>query len=396
MHRFARSVLAALLPSLGIAGPCAAQDPPPAIKLSIGTEAAAKAIGAKPAGGTNAILVDVASLGVDGTATILSAIDDLRRAGGTAFAVCPNSAAGIKDGAAVVALACDALLFVKSAELTGADDGWCTSASRRDDIARKLTALGRIDSLLADRFTTSTKALSWSAKAGFTADDSGSVKLASAGKPIACGAAQLTRVRVAATEYDSVDSALKAIADGKIKPRTSAPALPAGGSGLPSAPRNPTVPPTVTPPPSAPNAPPSPASPSATDPKLAPKLAEYATTLGELKTLLDEFDDYYVGRRGVWTSEHRGLKWVWEDGSEHTRDPDTKVTCQRLQRDIKTKIGALDSLSKVVERIAKDREHPEVVRMKAHKVALDGLKIGIDRNKVSNYETYFKQVMALK
>jgi hypothetical protein len=392
MRRFVLFVILSLFWALEGTPSHAALQSADTVKLSAGPEDAAKSMSAGSPAGVRAILIDVASMRVDGAATVLSAIDDLRRAGGVAVAVCPNSAAGIKDGAAVVALACDAIVFIKSAEITGADDSWCPSASRRDDIAEKLATLGRINPLLAARFVSCSDALSWSSKAGFTADNSGATKLATAGSPIQCGSAQLRRVGVATAEYDTVDAALKAIADGTVKPRGSTSTTPGGGLGGTGSPRAPAVPPAGTQPGANPKGTPSPA---ATDPKLAPKLAEYAATLGELKKLVREFDDYYTGVRGTWTNSPRGLKRVWEQGSEHTRDADTKVTCQRLQRDIKTKISSLGSIAKMVERIAKDREHPEVVRMNSHKAALDGFRVGIERNKVSNYDTFFKQVLAL-
>lgn len=410
--------LTATLVALFLIRPAAAQSPSQ-IKLSMGADAVAKALAEKSGDGPRVLLFDAATVTPEATDTLLSAIDDLRRGGGTLFALCPLSAAGIKDGAAIAAMACDGVVFVKGAELAGAESDWCTSASRRDRIAADLSRLGRVDEQLARRFLDTTKDLSWSPKSGYTADATGSTNVATAGKRLSLGSPQLKKLGIGSTECESVQAAIAEIAAGKVKPRektiattaastggTGGKTAPGGKAGSPGAgsPANPPTPKPstpsapsapATPKPPTPSAPAAPAAPVVGQEKLAEKLTEYSKTLADLKGVLKEFNDYYIGVRGVWTSEHRGLKWVWEEGADHTRHPDTKVTCQRLQRDIKTKMGILESCAKTVERIVKDKEHPEVVRMKAHKVALDGLKAGIERNKVSSYETYYKQVMGL-
>jgi hypothetical protein len=72
------------------------------------------------------------------------------------------------------------------------------------------------------------------------------------------------------------------------------------------------------------------------------------------------------------------------------------MTCHRLQRDIKTKMSTLESCLKTMERVVKDDSNPDLARMKANVPALDGLRAAFERNKVSNYETFYGQVMALK
>ena len=99
------------------------------VRLSGGLEAACKAIAAKPGSEARAVVIDVTNATPDSAAGLLAALDDLRRQNGMSVAVCPRSAAGIRDGAALVALACDAIVFVKGAEITGAEAAWCTSSN---------------------------------------------------------------------------------------------------------------------------------------------------------------------------------------------------------------------------------------------------------------------------
>ncbi len=401
-----RSLTLASLALLAILTPLAnargAGDPAtPPLKLSAGAAAITASLAAKPTEARHVLVLDASTVELDATASILAAIDDFRREHGEIFAVCPNSAVGVKAGAAIVALACDAVVFVRGAELIGAETSWCASTSRREDLAEKLADLGRVDPALAKRLFDSTDALSWSQKSGYLFDKSASTLLAEAGRPISLGAPQLKRLGIEAPEADSVDAALAAIAAGTVKARQLATGA-AGESKTPTGSRVPSGNTVVNRPggllgggAGGTNPPPPPTT-TAPDPKLNEKLAEYAASLAALKTVLREFDDYYTGKKGVWTSQHRNLRQVWEAGSDQTRHPNTRTNCLRLQRDIKAKMAELETCLKFTERIAKDPKNPEVVRMKANKVALDGLRGGIERNKVSNYDTYSKQVLALK
>ncbi|MFZ9881819.1 MAG: hypothetical protein ACO3QC_10505, partial [Phycisphaerales bacterium] len=60
------------------------------------------------------------------------------------------------------------------------------------------------------------------------------------------------------------------------------------------------------------------------NPKLVPKLTEYATELATLKRLADEFNDYYTGDRGIWTSQYDSLREVWNAKADNTKHMDTK------------------------------------------------------------------------
>jgi hypothetical protein len=373
------------------------------VKLSSDVATVRSALRAKPSDGRVTLLVDRPTLNADETEALLGAIDDARAAGTTVVAVCPRTGNGVSDGAGIVALSCDAIVFVKGAEIAGACEGWCSSSNQADRIAAQLVSLARIDPTLGARFLDCAKSLSWSPQTGFKLDSSGAAKLASSGKPLRLGASQLKRVQVATEEFDTLDAALAAVASGNVKARDQAaasgtatgPSIPGGsvpGGSKPGGSK-----PSVGSPPGA--APKAPAG-TTVDPtiaeKLAPKLREYAKTLSELQALLREFDDYFYGRRGTWKLSPLGLRTVWLDGSDHTDHVDTQITCERLQRDMKTKMTLLSSLAKSIGKIAKDDDNPDVVRTKSHQAAFDDLRIAFSRNKVTHYETASKLVIQMK
>ena len=388
------------------------------VKLSSDVATVRSALRAKPADGRVTLLVDRATLDPDETEALLGAIDDARAAGTTVVAVCPRAGNGVSDGAGIVALSCDAIVFVKGAEIAGACEGWCGSTNQADRIAAQFFSLARIDPTLGARFLDCAKALSWSPQTGFKPDSSGAAKLALPGKPLRLGASQLKRVQVATEEFDTLDAALSAVASGNVKARdqaaasgtASGPSIPGGsvpGGSVPGG----SVPGGSVPGGSKPGGTkPSVGSPSGTAPKapagttvdpaiaekLAPKLREYAKTLSELQALLREFDDYFYGRRGTWKLSPLGLRTVWLDGSDHTDHVETQITCERLQRDMKTKMTLLSSAAKSIGKIAKDDANPDVVRTKSHQAAFDDLRIAFSRNKVTHYETASKLVIQMK
>ena len=378
------------------------------VKLSSDVATVRSALRAKPADGRVTLLVDRATLDPDETEALLGAIDDARAAGTTVVAVCPRAGNGVSDSAGIVALSCDAIVFVKGAEIAGACEGWCGSTNQADRIAAQFVSLARIDPTLGARFLDCAKALSWSPQTGFKPDSSGAAKLALPGKPLRLGASQLKRVQVATEEFDTLDAALSAVASGNVKARdqaaasgtASGPSIPGGsvpGGSVPGGSKPGGTKPSVgSPSGTAPKAPAGTTVDPAIAEKLAPKLREYAKTLSELQALLREFDDYFYGRRGTWKLSPLGLRTVWLDGSDHTDHVETQITCERLQRDMKTKMTLLSSAAKSIGKIAKDDANPDVVRTKSHQAAFDDLRIAFSRNKVTHYETASKLVIQMK
>ena len=350
--------------------------------------------GARPEIAPYALILDRDSLDPKSTDALLTAIADLRAAGGRVVAIRPKTPAPsagkpIDGGVAVLALACDALAFESGATLAGATADWCTSATKRTELAEKLARLGRIDPLLAARVIDPATDLSWTSASGFSARKSGEVELATAGQPIELSAATLNSIAIEAREFKSVSTAIAAIERGELQSRDPAgPKRPAPGTGTGAG---------------APAAPPQESGRSA-GPKLDPemqtkvdaKLKQYSAALSELKRNLDEFDRYFTGSAGTWTTENQGLKEVWEDKSDNTRHADTKVKCERLQRSLKENVTSLGRIVNSVDRMVKDRENPAYTRLKANQESLDGLREALERNKVDDYERFRNEVRKLK
>ena len=350
--------------------------------------------GARPEIAPYALILDRDSLDPKSTDALLTAIADLRAAGGRVVAIRPKTPAPsagkpIDGGVAVLALACDALAFESGATIAGATADWCTSATKRTELAEKLARLGRIDPLLAARVIDPATDLSWTSASGFSARKAGEVELATAGQPIELSAATLNSIAIEAREFKSVSTAIAAIERGELQSRDPAgPKRPAPGTGTGAG---------------APAAPPQESGRSA-GPKLDPemqtkvdaKLKQYSAALSELKRDLDEFDSYFTGSAGTWTTENQGLKEVWEDKSDNTRHADTKVKCERLQRSLKENVTSLGRIVNSVDRMVKDRENPAYTRLKANQESLDGLREALERNKVDDYERFRNEVRKLK
>ena len=392
-----RSTLGLLLASipLCVLAPAArAAAAPQQLSLSEPIEELERRLAVPPSGARAVpiqLVLDRPSLDPREAHALLMAIADLRLAGGSVVAICPRpsaAAAGSPDrgGVAIVALACDALVFEAGASLRGAQPGWCPSAARRIDLAATLAELGRIDQVLANRIVDCTTPLSWSSRTGFAPYSRDRVELAAANEPLALSASMLRSVGMPAQEFASVTDAIAAIAAGSVVPRAAAapvgaPPSPPAGSPAPPAGRVAEVPQTLDPEVQA---------------KVDAKAEEYEDILDELKRSLDDFNEHFHGRRGVWNTANRSLKDVWRDKSDNTRDSATKLRCERLQRDMKEHISSLGRISKAVDRLVKDDKHPLVVRFKANQEELEGLRVALDRNKVDDYEKYFPKVEKLK
>jgi phytoene/squalene synthetase len=129
--------------------------------------------------------------------------------------------------------------------------------------------------------------------------------------------------------------------------------------------------------------------------KLSPKLKEYQTQLGELKSKVTEFDRYYQGVSGVWTSQHKSLRAVWDSKTEMTKDKDTKLRCSRLQQDIREVVTRLESITRSIDRICDDKNNPEVIRTAAALETMKEFREAIQRNEVDDYDKYKPLVMRL-
>jgi hypothetical protein len=366
------ALILALLP-LGTQRACA-DDP---VRLSAGLDQIEAALKAKDATFPLALVVDKPALAPTETLRLLELIETLAKKGSAVVAVCPKLAKPAAGGSAAVALACSGVVFVDGASVSGAEPGWCLNQATIDQLKAKCAKLGGIDPLLAERLCKAEAELHWSSESGYSTTPS-KVTLAKAGVAMVIDAPLIDSLGIGAETRSSLEEAVAAVRDGSVTPRTGTVAS-GSKAAQPKKPANP-----------------SKGNPADIQKRLEPKVAEYNEALAELHDLQKKFNRYWTGLDGVWTTQHDSLRDVWYAGSDHTEHPDTRTTCQRLQRDMKAAITTLRTTAADMLRIAKDPEHPAVVRVNSHKEALEKFRDGIQRNRVDLYEKWNKPVLELK
>ena len=364
----------------------------PQVSVSAGLSATESAIRDHPRDLPLALFVDTPSISAIETESLLHALEDRRREGGLTVAI----VGPVGDGASLVALSCDAMVSLPNARLSGADEQWCTSPSRRDGLVVSVQRLGRVTEPLARRLVETKGAISWEKTGGFQASDAGSLLLAQDGAMLELSSAQLEQTGLSARGYKDLAAASAAIDSRLVRARAASTStvIGAGGATPRGRPPLPSPNPPSTPTGSAPSTPATPSSPPASGgvpvdmAKLSPKLKEYQTQLSELKSKLAEFDRYYRGVAGVWTTQHKSLKAVWESKTEMTKDKDTKLRCSRLQQDIREIVTRIESITRSIEKICDDKKHADVVRTAAGLETLKQFREAIQRNEVDDYDRY--------
>lgn len=335
------------------------------------------------------LVIDRPAISHGDAARLLAALESCRKSRKSVIAVCPKLAKPAAGGSALVALSCDAIAFVEGAALAGAEAGWCLNPDTIKLMKTKCSKLGGIDPLLAERLAAATSNLYWSGGNGFTTEKT-TVQLAKAGVAMAVDADMLRSVGIDAEVYPSLDEAIAAAGDGRIESRNpDARSTAKGAAPGAKSPPKPAAKPTAKP--SA-----SPQDPAEIEKRLAPNIAEYNQALAELQSLQKKFYLYWTGVNGVWTTQHKSLREIWRTESDNTAHPDTRTTCQRLQRDMKAQITTMRTTAADIIRIAKNPEHPAVRRVNAHKEALEEFRDGLQRNKVDLYDRWNQAVLDLK
>ena len=361
-----------------------------------------------------ALRIDSVSLDPDSTEQILHAIDDRRRANGVTVAVCSNAS----DGAAVIALACDALVTLPGGTLEGASALWSKSPSQLDALAQDLARLGQLDPKLARRIVGVRGSLSWSTSVGFVDAGDEQFRLATPGRPAALKNEFLLASGLVSREFDTATKAVSAIESGEVVARVSGVVLAADvgnaetsempippGFTVPSPPPpslNLPSPPSKSPPtPNAPRAstpaaaPSAPNTPAPVNPKLATFVANYRKALVELQVDLREFDRYYEGEIGTWIGGINSLREAW-DRKIQVPHINTRTRGADLQRDIRSALASLKALAKSITKIAADPTNREVVWVNSHTDAFNELYEAIQKDNTQGYERFAPVVSKLK
>ncbi len=351
------------------------------VHLSAGVTTAEAALRAHPKDAPLAFVIDTETISPTETESLLHAIDDRQRESGVTIAIIGN----VTNGASLIALACDALVTLSDGGLGGVEAGWCTSASRREDLELTVRQLGRLTPVLAWRLLNAQGPLSWDPESGYEATAAGPVRLAAGATKLDFSAGDLERTGLSSKKFADLPFAMKAVEAGLIPPRKSA-----QGVTTASAPQSPASAsegaekeaPAEQATPIIPRAARTPLA----DRKLSEALKDYSANLTELKSTLSTFDRYYTGVTGIWTTRFRGLKVIWTEKTGMTADGDTKTACERLQRRIRELANKLETTTKTIRSACGDAADPNVVRVNANLATLVALREAITTNKVDQYE----------
>lgn len=328
------------------------------------------------------MLIDAPNLSVTDAHTVVFAVQDAQAAGREVIAIVKSD---VDDGSAVVAAACQGMVIVGSASLTGCSDSWCSSPTRRDALAAQLAQVGGRDRAIADRLLGGTSALYYSppqgAQPSVPPSGSGSIPLARQGKPMKLDAAALQVIGWAGQPQANVASAMAAIAAGQAKVQPKVPPRSAGKGSAPPPP-----PPggkTALPPPPA----------GALPPEAAKKLQDIQTDLASLKTDIEKFNRLFTGEDGVWDQKSKGLREVWNNG-EMTKHQPTRSASRDLQESMRKKASEIKRNIGGIKVAAKGVAIPQQAQLKALDDILGTFHSSIENRDRHAYPRSSDQVMS--
>ena len=349
-----------LAASLPVRGWAKAQDDAGSVALSKVVETDGGALRAAPGGGDIPLIIDTTEVTPLDAHLALFAVQDANKAGRKVIAVVEGDVTG---GAAVVAAACQGIALLPDGQLTGCADAWCQSPAMREAMAKEVASSGGRDPMIASRLLGGTEALSHSKDKGVQQGNGGETILAAQGKPMTLDAAALQALGWAGPPHADRAAALAAIAAGiGNQPPVGRP--PFGGGAKQPAGKQPAPPsgkPGVPPPAGKQGAtPPPPAGQGvgALPGPAAQKLSAIKTDLAELKKLIEEFNLYFVGEKGVWDQKSKGLEEVWKTG-EMTKDQATKKKSSDLQTAMRQKAAAIERNLRGIKGAAKGAAIPQ-------------------------------------
>ena len=373
-----------------VAGACPnTQDPASPVRLTDVVSSGGDALRQAAGEGDIGMLMDAQSLSVTDAHTAVFAVQDVQAAGRNVIAIVESD---IEDGSAVVAAACQGMVIVGSASLTGCSDSWCGSPTRRDALAAQLAQVGGRDRAIADRLLGGTSALSYSptqgAQPSVPPSGSGSILLAQQGKPMKLDAAALQAIGWAGQPQADVASAMAAIAAGQAKVQPKVPPRSAGKGSAPPPPGGQASPPS---PPAGKAATPPPPN-GALPPAAAAGLASVQKDLTTLKAALVKLDCYFTGGCGVWTENSKSLRDVWKN-KDMTKDQTTVRSCIDLQAESVALADRMLSSIESVKRAAKGSAFAQREKLAALEKNLKSIIGDIKQNRSRGFEASSKRVI---
>jgi len=323
--------------------------------VSSGGDALRQAAGS----GDIALLLNAPNLSATDAHEAVFAVQDAQSAGRDVIAIVESD---LEDGSAVVAAACQGIVTVGSAGLSGCTDSWCRSPSRREALIAHVTELGSRDPEIAARLLGGTSPLwympSNGSKQVAPQAGTGGISLAQQGKPMKLDGTALQLIGWAGLPQADVASAMAAIAAGQVKVQ---PKVPQRSAGAPSAP--PPLPggTTAPPPPGGKTAPTTPPA-GAPTPAAATKLQEIQADLASLKKDIEKFNRFFTGEDGVWDQKSKGLREVWNTG-EMTKHQPTKKDSRDLQASMRTKASRIERNIRGIKGAAKGVAIPQQAQL---------------------------------
>jgi hypothetical protein len=235
----------------------------------------------------------------------------------------------------------------------------------REAMAKEVSSCGGRDPIVANRLLGGTEALSHSKDNGVQQGNGAETILAAQGKPMTLDAAALQTLGWAGPPHADRAAALAAIAagigtnppgggsssgSGAKQPSGKQPAPPSGKPGVP--------------PPAGKQGAAPPAGPGggALPGPAAEKLSAIKTDLAALKKLIEEFNLYFLGEKGVWDQKSKGLRQVWKTG-EMTKDQPTKKKSTELQTAMRQRAAAIQRNLRSIKVAAKGAAIPQQAQL---------------------------------
>ena len=355
--------------------------------LSSGGDALRQAAG----DGDIGMLLDAQNLSLTDAHAVVFAVEDAQAAGRDVIAIVD---ADLEDGSAVVAAACQGMVLVGDVSLTGCDESWCGSPSRRASLAAQLAHSGGRDRAIAERLLGGISALSYSPTQGVQSapaqGGAGSIALAQQGKPMKLNAAALQAIGWSGQPQANVASAMAAIVAGQVKTQPKVPPRSSGAGSPPLPPGGKTSPP---PPPAGSKTAPPPPPAGALPPAAAKKLRDIQADLASLKKDIEKFNRLFTGEDGVWDQKSKGLREVWNTG-EMTKHQPTKKDSMDLQDSMRTKASRIERNIRGIKGAAKGVAIPQQAQLKALEDILRTFQASLATDDPDKYSRSSAQVMS--
>jgi hypothetical protein len=325
------------------------------IRLSAGIESSVALLEGLRPGGVALLLADVEMIDAASARRLLAAVGAAREREVSLHAL----GGTMMGGTAAVVLACEVAMLLERSAILATDADWAGGDAERIELAGVASRLSGHERSLFDALLGGGGDLSWSSGGGFEGSASGQRRLARAGTPLRIAANEALRIRLVTQLVPTAWEAVRLVVGGEVAPVQRAV----------DARRPP--------------------SPDAID----AAIAATNEALAQLKLDIAEFNQFFSGRKGVWTAA-RGLRAVWERSGDMTTHADTVTATSRLQRSMGQSIAVMRSSGRRLQQMIADRDHALLVGHRALMRTADALQAALTRNRAGDYRTASAEILA--